>query len=412
MNKYTLENGIETVIKNNKNTPRTAFCLFFKLNKDEEIPGLYLLLTRLLLQGTKNRTAEELANELDEKALDFTFEKKADYIRFKLLFLNEDVKDAFEILEDIIENTTFDDYEKEIIKIKGELESDLDSAKVQAQDEYYRTIFKNHPYSIGRKEILNEIEKITKPDLINAFNELKYNSQKNISVVGDTDENLIIDLMNKHLKSLKINETLDLRVEVQPIEENRISAIEKEDANQAQIFQGWLFPSIFSEDYPVIVLLNTILGSSGLSSRLFLELREKQGLCYNVRSVYEPYLLSGNFFVYIGTEPKNIETSLEGFKKEINKIMSELMTDSELENAKNNAIGKRSFYQETNLLEACLKGYYEFLGLGFDWEEKLIQRIKLTTKEDILRVSEKYFSKPNALCVLAPKTYLKEAGLL
>ncbi len=412
MNKYILENGIEAIIKNNKNTPRTAFCLFFKLNRDEEKPGLYLLLTRLLLQGTKNRTAEELANELDEKALDFTFEKKADYIRFKLLFLNEDVQETFEILEDIIENTTFNDYEKEKIKIKGELESDLDSAKIQAQDEYYRTIFKNHPYGIGRKEIIEGIERITKADLINAFNELKYNLQKNISVIGDIDEQIITELMNKRLKSLKINETLDLRIESAPIEKERVSIIEKEDANQAQIFQGWLFPSIFSEEYPSIILLNTILGSSGLSSRLFLELREKQGLCYNVRSVYEPYLLSGNFFVYIGTEPKNIKTSLEGFKREIKKIMTEIISEEELENAKTNAIGKRSFYQETNLLEACLKGYYEFLGLGFDWEEKLIQKIKETTKEDILSIAEKYFSKPSALCILAPKKYLEASGLL
>ena len=158
--------------------------------------------------------------------------------------------------------------------------------------------------------------------------------------------------------------------------------------------------------------MNTILGSSGLSSRLFLELREKQGLAYTVRSVFEPYMLSGNFFVYIGTEPKNIKTSLEGFKKEIDKIMTELISDEELETAKNNAIGKRQFYQEVNMLEASLKGYYEFIGLGFDFEEKIKQMIKSVTKEQLLEVAKKYFSTPNALCVLAPKKYLEEAGLI
>ena len=54
MNKYTLENGIETVIKNNKNTPRTAFCLFFKLNKDEEIPGQDFYFKALKTEPQKN----------------------------------------------------------------------------------------------------------------------------------------------------------------------------------------------------------------------------------------------------------------------------------------------------------------------------------------------------------------------
>ena len=248
MNKYRLNNGIETIIKINKNTPRTAIVMFSRLNKDEEKAGLYILLTRLLLQGTKNKTAEELANELDENAIEISFEKKADYLRFKILCLNEDINHALEIFEDIIENTTFADYQKEILKIKGEIESDLDSAKNQAQDNFYRTIFKNHPYGIGRKEILEQIDTITKEDIINAYNEIKYNTVKNIAVVGDINEVELIEMLNKHLKNIKVNESLDLRVEVSPLKEKAIAIIEKEDANQAQIFQGWIFPTIFSKE--------------------------------------------------------------------------------------------------------------------------------------------------------------------
>ena len=80
--------------------------------------------------------------------------------------------------------------------------------------------------------------------------------------------------------------------------------------------------------------------------------------------------------------------------------------------AKNNAIGKRQFYQETNILEATLKGYYEFLGLGYEFEEKLIENIKAVTKEMILNTAKKCFSTHNALCVLAPKKYLQESELI
>lgn len=411
MKKVTLSNKINAIIKTNKNTPRTAIVLYSKTNKDEKKAGLYYLVTQLLLQGTKNRTSEELANELDENAIDLSFEKKADYIRFKILCLNEDINHALEIFEDIIENSTFEDYKKEILKIKGELTADLDSAKVQAQDNYYRTIFENHPYGIGRKEVLEQIDSITKEDILNAYNEIKFVTTKNISVVGDITEEEILPLLEKHFANLKMEETDIEREQIKELSGNKVSVIKKEDANQAQIFQGWVFPTIYSEDYPAIILLNTILGSSGLSSRLFLELREKKGLAYTVRSVYEPYALGGSFYVYIATEPKNIKTSIDGFKVEIDKIMTEIISDEELDNAKNNAIGKRQFYLETNLLEASLKGYYEYLNLGYDREEKLTEEIKKVTKEDILKTAQKYFSKPNALCILAPEKYLKEAGL-
>ena len=89
------------------------------------------------------------------------------------------------------------------------------------------------------------------------------------------------------------------------------------------------------------MLLNVILGASGLSSRLFLELREKKGLAYTVRSSYETHSKSAIFSIYIGTEPTNIQTSIDGFKEEIEKIKNILVSKEELHNAKNNIIGKQ-----------------------------------------------------------------------
>lgn len=412
MKKYTLDNGIEVLIKRNNNTPKCAVVMYAGINNDEEKAGTYYLMSQLLFQGTKNKNAEELALFLDENAIDISVEKKSDYIRFKIQCLNEDINQALEIFEDIINNSLFNEIEKEKNKIKGEFTADLDSAKIQAQDNYYRTIFKGHPYGTGRKEILEQIDSITKEDILNAWEEIKYTVKKNITLIGNIEQDEAAAILNKHFSHLSVKDTKVTRTPIKELEQNIIFTEEKQDANQAQIFQGWQFPTIFSKDYAVIILLNTILGSSGLSSRLFLELREKQGLAYTVRSVYEPYLLCGNFFVYIATEPKNIKTSVNGFDKEIKKIMTEIISDEELENAKSNAIGKRRFYQETNMLEASLTGYYEFLGLGYKFEEELLKDIKSVTKGMIIETAEKYFSKPNALCVLAPKKYLEKADLI
>ena len=144
MKKVILNNNIPLVLKNNKNTPRMALCFYFKLQKPEKKAGLYTLLNRLFLQGTTNRTSEQLANELDENAIDCYSEMKHDFIRFKLQCLNEDFEKGLEILADIIKNSTLDEFNKEVIKLKGEIPAEMDDPKSKAMDAFYKNIFKKH----------------------------------------------------------------------------------------------------------------------------------------------------------------------------------------------------------------------------------------------------------------------------
>lgn len=408
MEKTYLKNEISTVLKTNKNTPRTALSFYFSINDPEKKAGVYTILNRLFMQGTKNRTSEELAQELEENAIELYSEMKHDFIRFKLLCLNEDFNLALEILEDVIKNSHFETFDKEVIKLKGEIIAELDSPKTKALDNYYKTLYANHFYGNTYTKILEDIDSIKRVDVVDSYTQILKTSKKNICVVGDIDSEITKNLLEKHFGNL-INEPKEAEGLIKPLlEKDKVVTIEKEDANQAQIIQGWIFPSILSADYPAISLLNTILGSSGLSSRLFLELREKQGLAYTVRSSYETYKLGASFSVYIGSEPKNIKTCLEGFKKEIEKIKNEIISEEELEDAKNNIIGKRQFFTETNILQASLIGLYESEGLGYDYEEKLIQNIQAVTKEKLQEVAQKYFNTPKVLSILAPKEYLSD----
>ena len=406
MKKISLKNGITVILKSNKNTPRTAVTFYLSLEKPEKIPGVYDLLNRLFLQGTKKRTAEELSKETDENAIDLYSEMKADYIRFKGVCLNEDVEHMFDILQDIIQNSTLEDFDKEIIKMKGEIDAELESPKAKTNDYFYKNIYKNHPYGCTSSKIIENIGKITKNDVKTAYKKILKNSKKIISVVGDFKEKEIIALLEKHFKKLKDNKDFDCKIPKPAIKKDKLVCIEKDDAKQAQIIEGWLFPTYKSKEYATICIINSILGSGGLSSRLFLELREKQGLAYTVRSLYEPKRKGAVFSIYIGTEPKNIKTAVDGFKKEIEKIMTIPVPEKELEDAKNSVIGKRAFYSETNMLESSITGLYECQNLGYGYEKKLIKALRKVTSDDILKCAKKYFSTPKVLTVLAPKKCL------
>ena len=112
MKEFTLNNKIESVYKQNKNTPRMAFTLNIAINEPEKYAGTYSLMNRLLLQGTKKYSNTELAKILDENAIELCTDMKQDYLRFRFVCLNEDFKLAMDILDEIITNSTFDEFEK------------------------------------------------------------------------------------------------------------------------------------------------------------------------------------------------------------------------------------------------------------------------------------------------------------
>ncbi len=402
MRELILNNGILACVKRNINTPRVALSMNFSIVKSEKFSGQYLLMNRLLLKGTKKYTSEELSAVLDENAIDLFTEMKSDYLRFRFVALNEDLDLALTVLSDIVLNSTFEEFEKEKTKLKGEILAELDSAKVKVSDLFTKTIYKNHFYGHSYTTILEEIENVTLKDVKEAYLEILNNSRKTLVLVGDVDYMHAEKLLNEKLAQLPFS--IEVNTEIAEPEKisNEYVEIIKDDAQQAQIIQGWRVPTINTEDYPKLLLLNVILGASGLSSRLFMELREKKGLAYTVRSSYETYRKSATFSIYIGTEPSNIQTSIDGFKEEIEKIKNELISEDELENAKNNIIGKQQFVTETNSQQANLMAYYSITDRPYNYQQIVVENIRKVTAEELKDCANKYFTEDSILAVLKP----------
>ena len=402
MREFKLENNLSCCIKTNKNTPRIALSLNFAIAKPERHAGEYLLMNRLLMKGTQKYSSEELSAILDENAIDLYTEMKHDYLRFRFVSLNEDFELALSILADIIKNSTFEEFEKERIKLKGELLAELDSAKSKVSDLFTKHIYKNHFYGHSFTTILAEIDNVTFDDVKNAYNDILTNSYKTLAVVGDIEPDIAKNLLNKYLAS--ICESINNESEIPTPDEvkQNYDEIIQEDAQQAQIIQGWQVAPVTSDDYPKLMLLNIILGASGLSSRLFLELREKKGLAYTVRTSYEIHLKSAVFSIYIGTEPSNIQTSIAGFTEEIEKIKNIPISEEELHNAKNNLIGKQQFITETNSQQANMMAYYSIFGFPYNYQETLIEKIKKITSEDLQKCANKYFNENFVIAVIKP----------
>ncbi len=398
MREFKLKNNINVCVKQNKNTPRAALTLNISINKPEKFAGEYSIMNRLLLKGTEKYSSEELSALLDENAIDFTCEMKSDYLRLRFVCLNEDFEKALSIMQDVILNSTFSEFEKEKVKMKGELTAELDSAKVKVSDLFTKTVYKNHYYGHSYTKVLEELDNVTKDDAVNSYKDILNNSKKTLVLVGDVDS----ELLERYLGELPESKECESLIDMPQALKQEYTEIIKEDANQAQILQGWLVPTIGSEDYPAIMLLNVILGASGLSSRLFMELREKKGLAYTVRTAYETHRKSAVFSIYIGTEPSNIQTSIEGFKEEIEKIKTIPVSEQELKNAVNNLIGKQQFVTETNAQQANIMAYYSIMGKPYNYREEIVEALHRVTPQMLQECANKYFTDDYILSVIRP----------
>lgn len=402
------KNNINILFQNMPSTPRISVNLFFKLNKNEAKKGIYSILARLLLQGTKTHNAIELAKEFENECIDVCFKAKQDYLKASMIFLNQDYLKAMELLKDLILNSTFEDFEKEIFKLKGEIISDLDSPRVKLSDAFIKELFQNHPYAVCNTLILESLDKIRKEDIIEAHKHI-LNAPKVISIVGDIkNKDELINYLDKNYEFLKNNsencdETSDIFYN--DIKKDKVVWLEKEDAQQAQILQGWLVPTFTSEDCAKITVLSNILGSSGLSSRLFVNLRDKQGLAYTVRSQYETLLHSGIFSMYIGTAPKNIKKSLEGFTIELQKLADTNPTKEEMQGARENISGRLKYFSQNNAQIASNYGYNYSMGLGLNYNELFLDNINHIKPQDVSDMAKRLLSMPKLITIICPSEY-------
>jgi predicted Zn-dependent peptidase len=164
---------------------------------------------------------------------------------------------------------------------------------------------------------------------------------------------------------------------------------------------GYLGPSVNNPEYAALKLLSSYLGN-GLSSRLFVELREKQGLAYDVSAIYSTRLFPAAFIVYIGTAPENTKIAFQGLRHEVELLCTTELSAAALQTAKNKIIGQYALGKQTNGHIAQIYGWYEILGLGIEFDQQFTELINNVTATEAITYARKYLQKPY-LSIVGPE---------
>jgi predicted Zn-dependent peptidase len=177
------------------------------------------------------------------------------------------------------------------------------------------------------------------------------------------------------------------------------------DARQAQILVGFLAPHLAHDDYAPVRVLATVLGG-GMSSRLFVELRDRRGLAYSVGVLATARTGPALFVPYLGTAPPNADAALAGMLGEVDRVRTEPVDERELARAKAYLLGNLAMDRRTSGRRAWHLAFYELIGAGWDWPRRFTRAVEAVTAADLARVAQQYLVRPTVVVLRPPK----EAG--
>lgn len=406
--KYTLANGATLVLTPNTSNKIVAISIYAKGgNFVEPKFGTASMTASAMLKGTKKYSAQELAEILEDNGIKVVPSSRSDAFEVSVLTTANQYEQTLDLLSEILNNATFPDYELE--KIKNEklqlIKQSRDMPLNLAVEQYKHLIFENSPYSNSTVLLEKTIPLISKSDVVKYYDMIFTPDNLVISVNGDADKDITAKYFTK-MFTKKDNAKFNIAEhmsEIKPITEPKKSTKEVASTNTDWIFLAWQTAGLEDKkDYATLKVIDSLLGT-GMSSRLFKNLRDQEGLAYQLGSGYSANMLRGAFVVYIGTNPDTYEKALNGLWNEINLLKTEFVGTKELQEAKDKLAGHYVLSMETNLDKASTIGWFEAALGDYGFSEEYLKLINSVTESDIMRVANQYFKGSNYVLSVVKK---------
>lgn len=403
--KYELSNGSTLLLTPNQVNDIVAVSIFSKGGElTETIPGTADLTASVLTKGTKKYSSLELAQFLEDNGIKVVPSANADSFTITVLTTKNEYDKTLDILNEIINNAALDDYEIEKARTDklNAIKKSKDIPLNLAIDNYKTYIFENTPYSISNKILEKTLPQITQEDIKAYYDKAFFPQNVVISINGNVDKEKTINEFTKIFNN-KNGEKFDYsKYSIPSLKEGKKITTSVKDLKTDWIIIGWQTPGVLSrKDYATLQVIDSLLGA-GMSSRLFKNLRDKDGLAYQLGSQYSPNVLKGAFIVYIGTNPENLNYAQSRMLEEVFRLKKEFVGSKELQEAKDKLLGHYIIGQETNLDKATTIGWFEASGRGYKFDDQYAQLINSVTESDIIEVANKYFNNNYVLSIVKP----------
>lgn len=383
-----LENGITVASDYTSGVGTVAIYINIRVgsrNEILELNGISHLIEHMMFKGTTKRNAKEIANDFENIGASFNACTSKELTCYYGKVLKEYSENLFEILSDIVFNSTFseDELEKEKDVVIQEIAMTNDTPDDVIDDYYDSVSFANQAF--GRTILGPEIniKKFTRNDL---FKYVKDNyTAENICITcaGNLKHEELLEIVNKYLSQYKIENK-----GINSFEKAKYTGgyiFKEKELEQVQCILGFEGLSYTNKNSYKFMVMNSILGA-GMSSRLFQDIRENKGLCYTIYSSNHPTFETGSFEIYFATDPEKINFAIKSVINEIKNVIQYGITDKELERAKI-SIKSAILMQLENISTRAriLANSLIFKGKVIPMK-KIINQIEKVTSDDLVKI--------------------------
>jgi predicted Zn-dependent peptidase len=341
-------------------TTRIAHCGFILDigSRDEDLNqiGIAHFWEHMAFKGTEKRKAFHILNRLEILGGEINAYTTKEKIAFHASLLASHFEKAVDLLSDITFHSVFP--EKEILKERNVILEEMamyqDAPDDAIQDEFDSLLFPNHPLGNNILGTEASVAAFTRNDFVDFYGQNVGSGRLMFSSVGPFDMKTAIRKAGPfleaapHLTGGKVRQAPEALI---PRKETK-----KVQGQQAHFMLGCRSYALANEKRLPFFLLNNILGGPALNSRLNLSLREKHGLVYTVEANYAPYLDTGAFSVYLGTEPKNLGKARLLVEKEISSLYKQELSPTRLSQAKEQLKGQLAMAEEGNQMFMLMLG--------------------------------------------------------
>jgi predicted Zn-dependent peptidase len=371
--------------------------------ESDEIAGISHFIEHLAFKGTTRRpSAKEIAEAIEGVGgvMNASTDKEVTVYWTRVPADRLDL--AVDVLLDMVGDPRLapPDVDRERMVILEELKMYQDQPQDYVHSIFERVMWPDHPLGrdiIGTAESIN---RTTRDDLVSYVSQHYATRNLVIGVSGGIDPQRAAGLIETHLVLPAAANGVVAQDPPGRLGKPNLELFSK-DTEQAHICLGTRAVSYLDPDRHTVDLVNTILGE-GMSSRLFLEIREKRGLAYDVHSYTSKQADAGYFAVYLGVDPTKAPGAVEAVVAELRRMVEEDVSDAEMTKAREFTKGRlRLGLESTNSIASWLC-QQELLMDRIRTVEEVVQILDAITPADIRRVAQRVLDSPLQMAVIGP----------
>ncbi len=388
-----LPSGLIVLTERMEHVRSVAIGVWMRAGSRHEIPelnGISHFVEHMVFKGTKSRTAQRIAREVDAIGGNLDAFTGKETVCFNIKVLDEHVSTALDVLSDLVLNPVF--ASEEIARERGvileEIKMDEDSPDTLVHEIFMQNFWKGHPLGkpiLGTRETVRSFEQNT---LVRFFEQRFQAGNMVFSAAGNLEHDSFVEMVARNFGSLASGSSVS--ADAAPTATPRIHLRNKKSLEQVQLCLGVPAPPIADESRYTTLLLNTILGG-GMSSRLFQTVREERGLVYAIYSDLAPYRDTGSLCVYAGTSSDRAVQVIDLIMEEFRRLKTEPLQPGELRRAQDQLKGNLLLSLESSMSRmsnlARQQMYFErFFGL-----DEIIDRVEAVTEEEVMTMAGNLF---------------------